>query len=260
MPAVGDLDRLRRGLPGAVGVGAGAVPADDLGSRVLPQPGGEGGRLPVGQQVHRLVGGHVDQHGAVGVAAAQREVVHPQHPDPGRLGLGQGAQQPQQGGAAGPGPKGLRQPGAAAARQRQADRLQHRLQQRAAPGVPGGQPRDLLGERARPAAMIVAEEPADPQPEHDPAPADRRIRQPALVAAVYPGRPMPAAGAGRLGRLRAGPDPHTGVGVVDLLDVTAARCGRSVSRPWCSHARQDQGSRYRLGVNDGRNLVLAHIT
>jgi hypothetical protein len=91
VPAVGDLDRVRCCLPGGLGVGASAVPADDLGSRVVPQPGREGGGLPISQQIHRLVGGHVHQDGAVDMSAAQREVIHAQHRHAGRLRIGQGA-------------------------------------------------------------------------------------------------------------------------------------------------------------------------
>jgi hypothetical protein len=218
VPAVGDLDRLRCSLPGGLGIGASAVPADDLGSGVRLQPGGEGGGLPIAEQVHRAVGGHVDQHRAVAMTAAQGEVVHAQLGHAGGRGVGQGAQQPQQRGPAGLDAQQVRQPGAAAARQRQADRLQQPAQQRASPSVPGRQAGDLLGERARPAVVVVAEEPAHPQAKHHAAAADRRIGQPALVAAVHPRRPVAAPGAGRLGRPRAGPDPHGRIGPLDLLD------------------------------------------
>ena len=72
MPPVGDLDCLRGALAGAVGVGAGPVPADHLGSGVLLQPFGEGVRLPVAQQVYGLAGLGVDQDGPVVPAAAER--------------------------------------------------------------------------------------------------------------------------------------------------------------------------------------------
>jgi hypothetical protein len=124
VPAVGDLDRVRCGLPGALGVGASAVPADDLGVRVRSQPGGEGGGLPISQQVHRTVGRHVDQHGAVAMTAAQGEVVHAQLGHAGGLGVGQGAQQPQHRRPAGLDAQQVGQSRTAAACQRQADCLQ----------------------------------------------------------------------------------------------------------------------------------------
>ena len=79
VPAVGDLHRVRGAEPGGLGVGTGPVPADHLDSRVFLQPGGEGRHLAVGQQVNRPPGGHVDHDAAVDVAAAQREVVDPEH-------------------------------------------------------------------------------------------------------------------------------------------------------------------------------------
>ena len=51
VPAVGDLDRLRRPLADAVGVGTGAVAADDLDAGMALEPGRQRLGLPVGQQV-----------------------------------------------------------------------------------------------------------------------------------------------------------------------------------------------------------------
>jgi hypothetical protein len=55
VPAVGDLDGIRCCLPGAISVAPGPVPADDLGAGMRPQPVGEGGGLPIGEQVDRAV-------------------------------------------------------------------------------------------------------------------------------------------------------------------------------------------------------------
>jgi hypothetical protein len=49
MPAVGDLICLWCAGGGAVGIRAGTIAADDLTARMLTQPCGEGGGLPVGQ-------------------------------------------------------------------------------------------------------------------------------------------------------------------------------------------------------------------
>jgi hypothetical protein len=67
---------------------------------------------------------------------------------PGRSWVGRRAQQPQQGVAACRQPKPTGQACTGASCQRQADGLQHPLKQRGAPGGAGGQPWDLLGERA----------------------------------------------------------------------------------------------------------------
>jgi hypothetical protein len=48
---------------------------------MLLQPSGEGGGLAVAQQVHGLAGLGVDQDGPVVPAAAEREVVDPEHRD-----------------------------------------------------------------------------------------------------------------------------------------------------------------------------------
>ncbi len=49
MPAIGDLDRVRRSLARAFGVGAGPVAADHLGPRVGAQPFLQRFRLAVAQ-------------------------------------------------------------------------------------------------------------------------------------------------------------------------------------------------------------------
>jgi hypothetical protein len=148
MPAVGDLDRRRCPMPSSIGVGAGPVPADHLGARVLAQPPGEGVGFPVAQQIDRSVGGDVDQHRAIDAAAAQREVVHAEHGHASGLGIWQRPDQTQQRAAADRQPQRAGQPRPSATCQRQADRLQHPARQRAAAGVRRGQARDLLGECA----------------------------------------------------------------------------------------------------------------
>jgi hypothetical protein len=96
VPAVGDLPGLGRALVGTVGVGAAAVAAHDLGAGVLAEPVREGVGFPVRQQLHPAVVVQVDQHGAVDVATAQREVVDAEHGHGAGLGVGQRAEQSQQ--------------------------------------------------------------------------------------------------------------------------------------------------------------------
>jgi hypothetical protein len=161
VPAVGDLDRSRCTLTGAVGVGAGAVAAHHLGAGVLPQPVGEGVGVPVAQQVHRAVGGHVDQDGAVVVAAAQREVVDAEHGHAGGRRVGQRAEQAQQGAAADrqPEPFGQPCPGGRPAPGRPARSMRRASGLRRAYGVvrPG-----ICSAKVRTwAAGVLAEEPAD---------------------------------------------------------------------------------------------------
>ena len=73
--AVRDLDGIRCALAGALGVGAGPVPADDLYAGVVAQPLGEGFGLAVFQHVDGPVRVHVDQDGGVGMAFSFREVI-----------------------------------------------------------------------------------------------------------------------------------------------------------------------------------------
>jgi hypothetical protein len=154
---------------------------------VRTQPVGERAGLPVSQQLHRAMAVHVDQDAAVDLAAAQREVVHPEHRHAAGLGVGQRPDQAQQGATTDRQPKRVGQPRPSTARQRQTDRLEHPARQRAAASVRRGQTRDLLGERARRTGGVVAEEPAHPQPQHHVLATDRRVGQPALIAAVHLG-------------------------------------------------------------------------
>jgi hypothetical protein len=79
--AVGDLDGVRCAVPGALGVGTGPVPADDLHAGVVFQPLGEGAGLTVLQHVDWPVRVHVDQDGRIRMAAPLGEVIHAQHRD-----------------------------------------------------------------------------------------------------------------------------------------------------------------------------------
>jgi hypothetical protein len=61
VPPVRDLVRLRCALPSSLGVGAGAVAADDLDFRVFLQPVRDGAGLAVAEQVNGPAGFHVDE-------------------------------------------------------------------------------------------------------------------------------------------------------------------------------------------------------
>ena len=181
---VGDLRRLGRAAPGAVGVGAGAVARHDRDPGVVPQPAGEGLGLAVGQQRHRPPPLQVDQHGAVAVALAQRPVVDPED-SRGDLGWQRGGpDQPQQGVARGRHEQSAAEPSAGGTAQREADRRLPRGEARR-PASPGrGGAGQALGEDAPLAAGVVAEQAARPQPDQDGVVAPRQVGQGPLVAAV----------------------------------------------------------------------------
>ena len=60
VPAVGHLDGVGGTRSYAVGVGAGAVTAHDFGAGMLLQPGSDGLRGPIAEQIDRCAGGDID--------------------------------------------------------------------------------------------------------------------------------------------------------------------------------------------------------
>lgn len=80
VPPVAYLHRMRQGTADRLCVSGRAVPAHDLDTRMVTQPGFQGVGGTTGQDIDPLAGLGVDQNGRVVVAATQREVVHPQHP------------------------------------------------------------------------------------------------------------------------------------------------------------------------------------
>jgi hypothetical protein len=92
---VGDLDRIRCPGARAVGVGAGAIPADDLDAGVRGQPVRQRLGIAPLQHVERRAGLAVDDQRPVDLAAPDREVVHAEHPGSGRSRVRDGHDQPQ---------------------------------------------------------------------------------------------------------------------------------------------------------------------
>ena len=122
VPAVGDLDRVRGAVPGALSVIAGPVPADHLRARMRRQPGLQGDGFPVRQQADGLARRDVHQDGPVDLAAPQREIIDPEDLRAGaNRGLGQGGDQPQQRGPVRRGAQHGGQPGPGPARQCEPD-------------------------------------------------------------------------------------------------------------------------------------------
>jgi hypothetical protein len=144
---VGDLDRVRCPGAGPVGVGAGAVPADDLDAVMGGQPVRERLGVAALQQVERRAGLAVDDDRAVVLPAPDGEVVHPEHPRGGRRRVRGGHDQPEQDLPARRDAQDRGEPGAGPAGQRDRDVLQHAAQRRGLAPVGDGQARDLLGER-----------------------------------------------------------------------------------------------------------------
>jgi hypothetical protein len=79
VPSVADLYRVGQGAADGLGVGGRAVAAHDLETRMLAQPGLQGGPLAVGQGRDGSAGLGIRDDRGVAVAAAQGEVVHADH-------------------------------------------------------------------------------------------------------------------------------------------------------------------------------------
>lgn len=194
VPAIRDFQCMRGGFLYRLGVGGGPVPADDLRSRMVLEPGRERLRGTVGQHVHDPAGLDVDQHGAVGEALAEGELVHPQHLRP-TVRHRRRRQQPEQPGPARDQPQAAAQPCGRTAAELDRDRPQPACQSGAGAAVPLGQSRHLLDERLTGTTLPVTEVPAHPQPDYDPARAQRPFIEGALVPAVYAPRLFPTVRA-----------------------------------------------------------------
>ena len=214
MPAIGDLDRVRRARPGALGVVAGPVPADDPRAGMRRQPRLEAGGLPVRQQVDHVSGAHVHQHRPVHLALGQREVIDPEHLRRGRdLRLRRRGDQAQHRGRVHGDPEGPGQPGGGAPGQLQPEPGQHGQQRDAAPPVPLAQPPGLLGEGDRRARRVPAAEPAHLQDDQHRPPARRAVSHHARIPAVHPRRLLTAPRAARRVRPARRDDHHRVPGV-----------------------------------------------
>ena len=202
VPAVGDLDRARRARPGALGVVAGPVPADDPRAGMRRQPRLQRGGLPVRQQVDHVPGAHVHQHRPVDLALGQREVIDPEYlRRGGDLRIRHRRDQAQHRGGMHGDPEGPGQPGGGTPGQLQPEPGQHGQQRDAAPPVSLAQPSGLLGEGDRRALRVPAAEPAHLQDDqHRPA-ARRAVSHRARIPAVHLRRRLTAPRAAR----RAGP-------------------------------------------------------
>jgi hypothetical protein len=199
VPAVRDLDGERRAGGSAVGICAGPVSADDLRPGTGLQPPLQGGGLAVGQQVDDLTGLGVGHHGAVDLALAQREVIHPGDLRRGRHhGIGQRHDQPQQRGGVHRDAQGGSQPGTRPPGQLQPEAGQHLPQRQRPPQVAAGQPLSLLDEGDPRARRGRAAEPAHRQRDQQRPAARSAVSQQPLVAAVHPRRRLPALRAPRL--------------------------------------------------------------
>ena len=149
------------------------------------------------------------------------------------------------------------EPGAGPAGQRQPDRGEHPPEPRAATGIPRGQTRDLLGEGPLRTDRMVTEEPSYSQLDHHRHAADRRIGDPAPVAAVDPRRRRCAPWTTRLRPDDARGDDHSIRYPFDPLDHRAYQLRKQ--RPYrLKIAPQTRSPRRRHSI--GRHAGASPIT
>ena len=221
VPGVGHLLGLRCTRAGAVAEGAGAVAADDPHLRVVVQPGGEGVRGAVGEDVDRPVGIHVDEDCRVGAAAAYGELVHAQMRDEARRRDGQCADETEQGVPARGHGQASGDPGSGPSAQEEGYVGELGGEGGRAARVPGRQILDLLSERPPSAQVVPADETTRLQFQlHSPT-CYRAVRETPPVVAVQPRRSPPAPRAGGRGRRR--PQGETNLAIPEdyLLDLHA---------------------------------------
>jgi hypothetical protein len=95
VPSIGALNGVGCAVAGGGRVGAGPVPADDAHAGVRAQPVRDRGSIASGQHIDRPAGDHVQQHGAVHLPTAQREVIDAKNLDRTGRPVGHGAEQGQ---------------------------------------------------------------------------------------------------------------------------------------------------------------------
>ncbi len=210
MKAIGDLNGVGCSLPGAFGVGAGPVPADDLHSGMLFQPHRERAGEAIVEHVDGPVGVHVDQDRGVRMTTPFREVVDAQHRDLPDLGIRQAADQPDQRRPGDRDAERTGQPSAGAPGQGQPDRLQQAAKQQRPALMPSRHGGHLLGEGLQLTRLVVAEEPAHLKIDGV---------KPPPIAAVDPGRGHPAPMTRRVHRTGPRRDQHATLIVVDPVDM-----------------------------------------
>jgi hypothetical protein len=198
VPAVRDLDRVRRAAAHAVGVGPGAVARDDLDAGVRPEPCRQGLGPAVRQEVHHPAALQVDEDGPVPVAAAPGPVVDRQHPR-GRTRLRDRvvpARQPQQGVGAGRHGEPRRQARAGLAAQGEAEVALLVAQPARSARRRRGGVGQAFGEGPPRAGGVQAVEPSGPDAQRHRTSLPGQVAERAVIPAVHPPRRRGAAGAG----------------------------------------------------------------
>lgn len=223
MPAVGGLHGIRCPLPHGIGVGAGAVAGDNLDPFMALEPGGERGRLPVGQEVDDRVALEIDQDGPVALAPAPGPVIHAQHARGRRLRDHGAVDEPQQGVRADRHGQAGSDTRAGLAAESQAKLALNLAEPLRAARRPGGGWAQMFGEGPPRAGGAGTQKAADADQQGRGAALPWQILQPALVPGVNPGGGLAAAGTACRRGLRLGEDRDPVGRRRDPLDREAGR-------------------------------------
>jgi hypothetical protein len=194
VPAVRNLNRPRRALASAIGVGASPIATENLHARMILQPGGERLAGPFRQQIDDGMPFLVKQDGAVGPTALPGPVVHSQ--DAGRCFLGQRqrAHEPQERHPAHRPTEGSTQASSGPTTEYHPNTLQGSAENGAPASVAPDKRGGLFGERLL-WTGASAEEAADAEVDDDLPAAQRFVGDAPDVAAVDPARATPAGWA-----------------------------------------------------------------
>jgi len=193
--AVGDLDGGGRALPCAVGIRPASIPCDDLDARMGREPGGEGRRRPVGQEIDRPMPLQVDEDGAKHLPASIAPIVHAQHARRRRGHEVRPADRIDEGVVADDRADGGEEAGGGSPAEGEGERREQRAQPRGAPPVRRDKYGETLGEdtprTARRGAAPAPGVQADPH--RQPLPGE--IAEPSLVPTVHARGDRAAIGA-----------------------------------------------------------------
>ncbi|WTX60290.1 hypothetical protein OIE42_35495 [Streptomyces sp. NBC_00648] len=152
-------------------------PLDDLDLRMIPQPGREGSCGPVGQDVDRVVGCHVDEDRRVVPSPSNGELVHAEMRHPSRRGERKRPDQPKQSVLTGIDGYAPEQASAWPTAQEQGHVGELGGESVRPACVTTGQGRYLLGERPTGTVIVPADESTSSQFDSYTSAGDRTIRQ-----------------------------------------------------------------------------------
>ena len=184
MPAVGDLDRVRKRPLRRDRIAASSIPGDDADLRVQRQPSLGGGRLPIGQQRDRRAPFKVAHQRAVALVAPPGPVVDAHNRRRGKASWSTAAHQAQQRVVAHHDVEPARKRGRRPASERNGETVNHVVE----PARASGSWFDRLepfGKDPPRAGLGVAEEAAGPQNQRYPHASGWKIRQPSPILAVH---------------------------------------------------------------------------